>query len=95
MILYNQLNRHCTPHYDVYIVDINNPLYDTKAHVAQCPPHNKELAAHIDRRHADGIYQCLVCEYQSDNPRHVSKHYRTQHLYVHTHVFKVKGCKDG
>ena len=70
------------PQYDVYNVDINNPLYDTKAHVAQCPPKNtcycgrscnsqKELAAHINRRHADWIYQCLVCEYQADNPRHV------------------------
>ena len=94
------------PQYDVYNVDINNPLYDTKAHVAQYPPKNtcycgrgcnsqKELAAHIDRRHVDKIYQCLVCEYQSDNPRHVWKHYRTQHLYIHTYVCKVKGCKDG
>ena len=93
------------PQYDVYNVDINNPLYDTKAHVAQCPPKNmcycgrgcnsqKELAAHIDKRHADGIYQCLVCEYQSDNPRHVWKHYRTQHRHVHTLVCKVKCCKD-
>ena len=23
------------------------------------------------------------------------KHYRTQHLYIHTHICKVKGCKDG
>ena len=37
----------------------------------------------------------VLCEYNSGNPRHVWKHYRTQHLYVHTHVCKVKGCKDG
>ena len=30
MILYPQLNRHCTP----------SMMYDTKAHVAQCPPKN-------------------------------------------------------
>ena len=29
------------------------------------------------------------------NPRHVWKHYRTQHLYIHTHIFKAKGCKNG
>ena len=94
------------PQYDVYNVDINNPLYDTKAYVAQCPPKNtcycgrgcnsqKDLAGHIDRRHSDGIYECVVCDYHSENARHVWKHYRIQHLYIHTHVCKVKGCKDG
>ena len=74
--------------------------------MAQCPPKNtcycgrgcnsqNELDAHIDRRHADGDYECVVCQYHSDNPRHVWKHYRTQHLCIHTPVCKVKGCKDG
>ena len=54
-----------------------------------------ELKVHIDRRHTHGIYECVVCQYNSDNHRHVWKHYRTQHLYIHTHICKVKGCKDG
>ena len=87
------------PQFEVYNVDINNPLCDTKAHVAQCPPKNtcycgRGCAAHIDRRHADGDYECVVCEYHSDNPRHVWKHYRAQHLHIHIHVCKIKGCRD-
>ena len=42
-----------------------------------------------------GIYESVVCQYNSENHRHVWKHYRTQHLYIHTHICKVKGCKDG
>ena len=90
----------------MYNVDINNPLYNTKAKVSLCPPKNTcycgrgcnsqtELKAHIDRRHTHSIYECVVCQYNSDNHRHVWKHYRTQHLYIHTHICKVKGCKDG
>ena len=31
------------PQYDVYTVDINNPLYNTKAKVSLCPPKNTLL----------------------------------------------------
>ena len=73
---------------NIYNVNILDPIYDTKVHVATCPPNNTcycgrvcsnaaSLKAHQDRRHADGIYECISCDYASDNMRHTWKHQHT------------------
>ena len=96
------------PQYDCYNVNILDPIYDTKAHVATCPPTNTcycgrvcsnaaSLRSHQERWHADGNYECISCDYSSDNMRHTWEHHHTQHLYIHTHMCKVsavKGAKE-
>ena len=106
-IPYLQSNKTCTPSMMCIMWKSTIPCITPRPMYHYAPPPNNtcycgrgcnsqtELKAHIDRRHADGIYECVVCQYNSDNHRHVWKHYRTQHLYIHTHICKVKGCKDG
>ena len=94
------------PNDPCYNVNILDPIYDTKAHVATCPPNltcycgrvcstAASLNSHHERRHADGMYECISCDYKSNNMRHTWKHHRTQHLYIHTHMCKVDGCNGG
>ena len=103
---YSPIVQDLYPQYDCYSVNILDPIYDTKAHVATFPPNNTcycgrvcsnagNIKSHQERRHAGGIYECISCDYQSDNMRHTWKHHRTQHLEIHTHMCKVNGCNGG
>ena len=85
------------PQYNCYNVNILDPVYNTKAKMATCPPTNTcycgrvcsnpaSLKSHHDRRHSQGDYECISCDYSSANFRHTWKHHWTQHLYIHTHV---------
>ena len=103
---YSPIEQDLYPQYNSYNVNIFDPVYNTKAKVATCPPTNTcycgrvcsnpaSLKSHHDRRHSQGDYECISCDYSSSNMRHTWKHHRTQHLYIHTHMCKVKGCKSG
>ena len=82
--------------YDCYYVEISNPKYNTFTKVPQCPPDltcycglsfntKDELSLHVSSVHKDKVYKCSSCGTQCRNNRATWKHFRSQHLYIHTH----------
>ena len=92
--------------YDCYNVEITNPKYNTFTKVPQCPPDltcycglafntNEELSLHVSSVHKDKVYKCSTCGTQCNNKRATWKHFRSQHLYIHTHHCTISSCQFG
>ena len=88
--------------YDCYNVDITDPMYNTFSKVPQCPPDlicycglsfntKDELSMHVTTVHKDKVYKCSSCGTQCKTNRATWKHFRSQHLYIHT----IPSCKLG
>ena len=96
MILYLQSNKMCV----IWTSTIPCVTLRPKYHYAALSTHvivagDVTLKLNLKHTLTGDIHECVVCQYNSDNHRHVWKHYRTQHFYIHTHICKVKGYKDG
>ena len=92
--------------YDCYNVDIQDPKYNTFSHVPQCPPDKgcycglkfntqDELSVHISTVHKNKVYKCSDCGTKCKNNRATWKHFRSQHLYTHTHHCTIASCQLG
>ena len=92
--------------YDCYNVEITNPKYNTFTKVPQCPPDltcycglsfntKDELSLHVSSVHKDKVYKCSSCGTQCKNNRATWKHFRSQHLYIHTHHCTIASCQFG
>ena len=92
--------------YDCYNVEITNPKYNTFTKVPQCPPDltcycglsfntKDELSLHVSSVHKDIVYKCSSCGTQCKINRVTWKHFRSQHLYIHTHHCTIASCQFG
>ena len=55
----------------------------------------EELSAHVSTVHKDKVYKCSNCGTQCKNNTATWKHFRSQHLYIHTHHCTIGSCKFG
>ena len=92
--------------YDCYNVDIKNVKYNTFTKVLQCPPDltcycgmafndQVEFGAHVNSVHKGKGYNCSNCNLHCKTNRACWKHFRAQHLYVHTHKCTIASCTSG
>ena len=56
---------------------------------------NEELSLHVSSVHKDKVYKCSTCGTQCKNNRATWKHFRSQHLYIHTHHCTIASCQFG
>ena len=80
--------------------------YNTFTKVPQCPPNltcycgmafndQVEFGAHVNNVHKDKGYNCSNCNLHCKTNRACWKHFRAQHLYVHTHKCTIASCTSG
>ena len=80
--------------------------YNTFTKVPQCPPDltcycgmafNDQVGfgAHVNSVHKEKGYNCSNCNLHCKTNRACWKHFRAQHLYVHTHKCTIASCTSG